>query len=102
VYAIGTNVAFRRDAYERSSGFDTRVLVGGDEIALFSSLSRVGVTRFDAHLRVDTDARRVNRGLLLFFWEVFFLHYVVNYTWVRMTGRSLMTSYPPGSSLVRR
>ncbi len=102
VYAVGTNVAFRRAAYERSAGFDTRLLVGGDEIALFSSLSKVGDTRYDPHLVVLTDARRVNRGLLRFFWEVFFLHYVVNYTWCKLTGRILLQKYPPGSSLARR
>ncbi len=100
VYAIGTNVAFRRDAFLRSSGFDTRVLVGGDEIALFSALAKVGKTRFDHRLRVDTDARRMNAGFLRFFWEAFFIHYVVNYTYFRITGRSLVTRYPPGSSLV--
>lgn len=99
VYAIGTNVAFRRSAYVRSNGFDRGVLVGGDEISLFSSLSRLGRTEFDADLVVETDARRVNIGLLRFLWEVFFLHYVVNYTYYRITGRSLITRYQPGSTL---
>ena len=102
VYAVGTNVAFRREAYERSAGFDTRLLVGGDEIALFSSLSKVGATRYDPQLVVETDARRVNGGFLRFSWEVFFLHYVVNYTWCRLTGRTLLRKYPPGSSLAPR
>ena len=101
VYAVGTNVAFRREAYARSTGFDTRLLVGGDEIALFSALSKVGTTRYDPRLVVETDARRVNRGLLHFFWEVFFLHYVINYTWCKLTGRTLMRRYAPGSSLAR-
>ncbi len=99
VYAVGTNVAFRRSAYLRSNGFDANVLVGGDEISLFSSLSKVGRTEFDAKLIVETDARRVNIGLLRFLWEVFFLHYVVNYTYYRLTGRSLLTRYQPGSTL---
>ncbi|MCA1665480.1 MAG: glycosyltransferase, partial [Myxococcales bacterium] len=41
-YAVGTNVAFRREAYERAGGYDTKVLVGGDEIGLFRQLRRVG------------------------------------------------------------
>ena len=101
VYAVGTNVAFRREAYLRSDGFDLGVLVGGDEISLFSSLAKVGRTSFDVSLVVETDARRVNIGLLRFLWEVFFLHYVVNYTYYRITGRSLMKHYRPGSTLSR-
>ena len=101
VYAVGANVAFRRSAYERSAGFDTRVLVGGDEIALFSALAKIGHTRFDKTLVVQTDARRMNVGFLRFSWEVFFLRYVVNYTYFRLTGRSLLTAYRPGSSLAK-
>ncbi|MEO6954871.1 MAG: glycosyltransferase family 2 protein [Polyangia bacterium] len=102
VYAVGTNVAFRREAYTCSAGFDTRLLVGGDEIALFSSLSKVGKTRYDPHLVVSTDARRGNLGLVRFFWEVFLLRYVLNYAWCKLTGRTLTRGYTPGSSLARR
>jgi glycosyltransferase involved in cell wall biosynthesis len=102
IYAVGTNVAFRRDAYVRSSGFDPRVPVGGDEVSLFSALAKLGKTRFDTDLIVDTDARRVKLGFLRFFWEVFLIQYVINYTWYRITGRSLVQRYAPGSTLPRR
>jgi hypothetical protein len=99
VYAVGTNVAFRRDAYARSSGFDTGVLVGGDEMALFSALRKIGRTRFDLSLRVDTDGRRTKMGLVRFLWEVVLLHYMINYPVYRLTGRSLRRAYRPGSTL---
>jgi glycosyltransferase involved in cell wall biosynthesis len=102
IYAVGTNVAFRREAYARSSGFDPGVPVGGDEVSLFSALAKLGKTRFDMDLVVDTDARRVELGFLRFFWEVFLIQYVINYTWYRITGRSLVQRYAPGSTLPRR
>ena len=63
-YAVGTNVAFRRDAYERAGGFDTKVLVGGDEVGLFGRLRRVGPTRYTDELWVETDPRRTEVGIL--------------------------------------
>jgi glycosyltransferase involved in cell wall biosynthesis len=99
VYACGTNVAFRRDAFARSHGFDTGVLVGGDEMALFSALRKIGRTRFDLSLRVDTDGRRTNMGLLRFLWEIVLIQYMVNYPIYRLTGRSVRRHYRPGSTL---
>jgi len=99
VYAVGTNVAFRRDAYRRSAGFDTGVLVGGDEMALCSALRKVGRTRFDLSLSVDTDGRRTKMGFLRFAWEIVLIEYLINYPIYRLTGRSLRRSYQPGSTL---
>ena len=99
VYAVGTNVAFRRDAYARSTGFDTGVLVGGDEMALFSALRKIGRTRFDLSLRVDTDGRRTQIGLARFLWEIVLLQYMINYPVYRLTGRTLRRAYQPGSTL---
>jgi glycosyltransferase involved in cell wall biosynthesis len=98
-YAVGTNVAFRRDAYDAAGGFDTKVLVGGDEVALFHRLRRVGRTRYTDELVVDTDARRTEVGFLRFFLGTVMLHYVLNYSIYRITGRSFIKRYPPGSSL---
>ena len=39
-------------------------------MALFSALRKIGRTRFDLSLRVDTDGRRTNMGLLRFLWEI--------------------------------
>jgi glycosyltransferase involved in cell wall biosynthesis len=99
VYAVGTNVAFRRDAYLRTGGIDRSALVGGDEVSLFSALSRVGHTRFDDGVVVETDGRRFHRGVLWFIWEVFFGQYVFGYGWYRLTGRPVAKKYPPGSTL---
>jgi len=99
LYATGTNVAFRRETYERAGGFDTNVLVGGDEVALFRRLSRHGRTRFVDDLWVETDARRTDGGPFRFFWSVVFLRYMVNYWVYRLTGRSPIKGYLPGSKL---
>jgi glycosyltransferase involved in cell wall biosynthesis len=99
-YAVGTNVAFRRTAYDTAGGFDTGVLVGGDELALFRRLRRVGRTRYTDELTVDTDPRRTDVGFWRFFLGTVMLHYVVNYSVYRLTGRSLLKRYPPGSSLL--
>jgi glycosyltransferase involved in cell wall biosynthesis len=101
-YAVGTNVAFRRDAYERAGGFDTNVLVGGDEVGLFRRLRRVGPTRYTDELWVETDPRRTEVGFFRFFFGTVVLHYVLNYPIYRITGRSLLKRYPPGSTLLPR
>ena len=101
-YAVGTNVAFRRDAYQRAGGFDTKVLVGGDEVALFHRLRRVGRTRYTDELWVETDPRRTEVGFFRFFFGTVLLHYVLNYSIYRITGRSIVKRYPPGSTLVPR
>ena len=101
-YAVGTNVAFRRDAYERAGGFDTNVLVGGDEVGLFRRLRAVGPTRYTDELWVETDPRRTEVGFLRFFFGTVLLHYVFNYPIYRLTGRSLLKRYPPGSTLLPR
>ncbi len=101
-YAVGTNVAFRRDAYERAGGFDTNVLVGGDEVGLFRRLRAVGPTRYTDELWVETDPRRTEVGFIRFFFGTVLLHYVLNYPIYRITGRSLLKRYPPGSTLLPR
>jgi glycosyltransferase involved in cell wall biosynthesis len=101
-YAVGTNVAFRREAYERAGGFDTNVLVGGDEVGLFHRLRRVGPTRYTDELWVETDPRRTEVGFFRFFFGTVLLHYVLNYPIYRITGRSLLKRYPPGSTLLPR
>ena len=101
LYAVGTNVAFRRDAYEKAGGFDRNVLVGGDEVGLFRNLRRVGRTRYVDDLWVETDARRTEMGFWRFFLTIVMLHYVFNYTFYRLTGRSLLKRYRPGSTLTR-
>ena len=98
-YAVGTNVAFRRDAYQRAGGFDTKVLVGGDEVGLFRRLRRVGLTRYTDELWVETDPRRTEGGFLRFFFGTVLLHYVINYPIYRLTGHSLIKRYRPGSTL---
>lgn len=102
LYAVGTNVAFRREAYLRAGGYDTNVLVGGDEIGLFRRLRRVGHTRYTDELWVETDPRRTEVGFLRFFFGTVMLHYVFNYPFYRLTGRSLLKRYPPGSTLLPR
>ena len=101
-YAVGTNVAFRRDAYARAGGFDTNVLVGGDEVGLFRRLRSVGPTRYTDDLWVETDPRRTEVGFFRFFFGTVLLHYVFNYPIYRLTGRSLLKRYRPGSSLLPR
>ncbi|HEX4461053.1 MAG TPA: glycosyltransferase [Polyangia bacterium] len=101
-YAVGTNVAFRKDAYVRAGGYDTNVLVGGDEVALFRRLRAVGLTRYTDNLWVDTDARRTEVGFLRFFFGTVLLHYVINYPIYRLTGVSLVKRYTPGSRLLPR
>ncbi|HXU68179.1 MAG TPA: glycosyltransferase [Polyangia bacterium] len=101
-YAVGTNVAFRRDAFTRAGGFDTNVLVGGDEVGLFRRLRAVGPTRYTDELWVETDPRRTEVGFLRFFFGTVLLHYVLNYPFYRLTGRSLLKRYPPGSTLLPR
>ena len=101
-YAVGTNVAFRRDAYLRAGGFDTNVLVGGDELGLFRRLRSVGPTRYTDELWVETDPRRTEVGFFRFFFGTVLLHYVFNYPIYRLTGRSLLKRYQPGSTLLPR
>jgi len=97
-YAVGTNVAFRR----AGGGYDTNVLVGGDELGLFRRLRAVGLTRYTDSLWVDTDPRRTEVGFVRFFFGTVLLHYIFNYPFYRLTGRSLLKYYRPGSSLVSR
>ena len=101
-YAVGTNVAFRRDAFTHAGGFDTNVLVGGDEVGLFRRLRQVGPTRYTDELWVETDPRRTEVGFMRFFFGTVILHYVLNYMIYRLTGRSLLKHYPPGSTLLPR
>jgi len=101
LYAVGTNVAFRRQAYEKAGGFDRNILVGGDEVGFFNKLRRVGRTRYTDDLWVETDSRRTELGFWRFFWSTVMLHYVFNYTFYRLTGRSLLKRYQPGSTLSR-
>jgi glycosyltransferase involved in cell wall biosynthesis len=98
-YATGTNVAFRREAYRAAGGFDTNVLVGGDEVGFFHRMRKVGLTRFTDELVVDTDARRTEVGFWRFFLCTVLLYYVFNYTFYRITGISFLKRYPPGSQL---
>src|SRR5258706_505541 len=85
----------------RRQRFDRNILVGGDEVGFFNKLRRVGRTRYTDELWVETDARRTEMGFWRFFWSTVMLHYVFNYTFYRLTGRSLLKRYRPGSTLWR-
>jgi len=101
LYAVGTNVAFRREAYEQAGGYDCNILVGGDEVGFFNKLRRVGRTRYTDELWVETDARRTDGGFWSFLFTTVFPYYVFNYPIYRLTGRSLLKRYRPGSTLAR-
>jgi hypothetical protein len=51
---------------------------------------------------VETDPRRTEVGFVRFFFGTVMLHYVFNYPFYRITGRSLLKRYPPGSTLLPR
>lgn len=60
-FLCGFNMAFRRDAYERTGGFDTS-LQYAEDLDIAAKLSRIGEVVLDPRLRVRTSFRRYSQA----------------------------------------
>lgn len=65
-FVMASNLAFRREAFERVGGYDLTLPSIGDEADFLFNLRRIGRVGFEPTARVTTSARRFQRGPLHF------------------------------------
>lgn len=65
-FVMASNLAFRREAFDRVGGYDLSLPSIGDEADFLFNLRRLGKVRFEPRARVETSARRFRRGPLHF------------------------------------
>ncbi len=89
------NLAFRKTAWEKIGGYNTKLTQGGDQIDFIRRLQPLGpqVALFDN--RVKTSSRRANRGTFYSLVITMGLYYFADYFIGRLVGRSLLGSYKP-------
>ena len=90
-YVSACNLAFRKSAWE---GYNTNLTQAGDELDLLRKVKSKGRVVFDNSNPTFTSARRLQRGLLYSFFVTFLTYYLFDYVIGRLTGRSLVGSYP--------
>ena len=91
VYIPGANTAFKKKFFH---GYDLTLDQGGDEVALLKSLKKEGKIIFLRNNAVLTSARRLKKGLLYNIFVILIYYYIFDYTFRRLTGRSLATAFP--------
>jgi len=91
IYIPGANTAFKRKFWH---GYDTTLDQGGDEVALLKSLKKEGRIIFLRRNAVLTSARRLEKGLLYNIFVILIFYYIFDYTFRRLTGRSLVSPFP--------
>ena len=91
IYIPGANTAFKKQAWH---GYDIKLDQGGDEVALLKSLKKEGQIIFLRHNTVLTSARRLKKGLLYNIFVILIFYYIFDYTFRRVTGRSILKPFP--------
>lgn len=91
IYTPGCNTSFKRQFWH---GYDLALDQGGDEVALLKALKKEGKIIFLRHNAVLTSARRLEKGLLYNFFVIFIFYYIFDYTFRRITGRSIVKPFP--------
>lgn len=67
-FVMASNLAFRREAFDRVGGYDLTLPSIGDEADFLFNLRRIGRVAFEPAAHVTTSARRFRRGPLHFFF----------------------------------
>jgi len=91
IYIPGANTAFKRKFWH---GYDTTLDQGGDEVALLKALKKEGRIIFLRRNAVLTSARRLDKGLLYNIFVILIYYYIFDYTFRRLTGRSIASPFP--------
>jgi glycosyltransferase involved in cell wall biosynthesis len=91
IYIPGANTAFKKKAWH---GYDMTLDQGGDEVALLRELKKEGKIIFLRRNFVLTSARRLEKGLLYNIFVILIFYYIFDYTYRRITGRSIVTPFP--------
>jgi len=91
IYIPGANTAFKKRAWH---GYDTTLDQGGDEVALLKSLKKEGKIIFLRDNAVLTSARRLEKGLLYNIFVILIFYYIFDYTYRRITGKSIVSPFP--------
>lgn len=91
VYIPGCNTAFKKESWH---GYDLSLDQGGDEVALLKSLKKEGPIIFLRNNAALTSARRLKKGLLYNIFVILIFYYIFDYTFRRITGRSILTPFP--------
>ncbi len=90
IYMPGSNTAFKKEVWH---GYNTKLDQGGDEIALLKELRKEGKIVFLRRNTVLTSPRRLSKGLLYNIFVILIFYYIFDYTYRRLTGKSL-SSFP--------
>jgi glycosyltransferase involved in cell wall biosynthesis len=91
IYIPGANTAFKKQAWH---GYDLTLDQGGDEVALLKTLKKEGRIIFLRRNAVLTSARRLEKGLLYNIFVILIFYYIFDYTFRRITGRSIISPFP--------
>ena len=91
IYIPGANTAFKKKFWH---GYNTNLDQGGDEVALLKDLKKEGRIIFLRRNAVLTSARRLDKGLLYNIFVILIYYYIFDYTFRRITGRSIANPFP--------
>ncbi len=91
IYIPGSNTAFKKNSWH---GYDLNLDQGGDEVALLKALKKEGKIIFLRTNAVLTSARRLEKGLLYNIFVILIFYYIFDYTFRKITGRSIVSPFP--------
>ena len=91
IYIPGSNTAFFKKNWH---GYNLELDQGGDEVALLKQLKKEGKVMFLKNNAVLTSARRLDKGILYNIFVTFLFYYVFDFTYRKITGRSIVNPFP--------
>lgn len=91
IYIPGANTAFKKSFFH---GYNLKLDQGGDEVALLKELKKEGKIIFVRSNAVFTSARRLKKGLLYNIFVILIFYYIFDYTFRRITGKSIASAFP--------
>lgn len=94
LYAPALNLSFRKDAFLKAGGYNTRLDFGGDELDFLGRLKGRGKIVFTNLLCPTTSGRRYKVGFFVFFFKHALFYYWLSYLSGKILGRSLIRAKP--------
>ncbi|KKS97965.1 MAG: glycosyl transferase [Candidatus Gottesmanbacteria bacterium GW2011_GWA2_43_14] len=94
VYAPALNLAFRKSAFLKVNGYNTKLDFGGDEIDFLMRLKQAGKIHYITKPVPQTHSRRLKIGISRYFFVQLLYNYWLNYLTAKILGKAIIKAKP--------
>lgn len=94
VYAPALNLSFRKKAFLKVNGYNTKLDFGGDEMDFLARLKKAGKVHYINNPVPIAHSRRLKVGIFKFIFVQLFYNYWFNYLTAKALGRAIIKAQP--------